>query len=61
MSGYQLDGNETFFVDYFPRSKKSHLWSFEVKDATISERWISVKVQFLDSLNTGKRTLIVNN
>lgn len=44
---------------FFDWSKKSYLWNFEAKKSN-SLDWNSFRVQFLDSLKTGKRTLILN-
>jgi hypothetical protein len=43
---------------FFDWSKKSYLWTFEAKKCN---EWLLFKIQFLDSLKSGKRTLIVND
>lgn len=43
-------------------TKKSYIWKFEFKNLiTGKEEWHALKIQFLDSLNSGKRTIIVND
>lgn len=42
-------------------TKKSYLWEFEFKSLiNPSAQWSPVRIQFIDSINSGKRTVIVN-
>ena len=45
---------------FFDWSKKSYVWTFEAKKSNMSN-FVSVRIQFLDSLKSGKRTLILND
>jgi hypothetical protein len=45
---------------FFDWSKKSYIWTFEAKKSNMFS-WIPIRIQFLDSLKSGKRTLLLND
>ena len=56
MSAASLNGKLLFALNP-SRSKKKYVWAFEIKH---QGQWLPMRVQFLDSLNSGRRTVIFN-